>query len=222
MRSITATLLVWVLVVSAQQVPPQLQGTPGAPGATKNTYKFEATSTLVVEDVIVKDKSGQPIEGLTAKDFTVTEDGKPQSILFCEYQKLEEAAQPQTELAPKPAPEPQKKEDDKPVAKPVTANQIAPEKPGDIKYKDRRLMVMFFDMTSMPIQDQFRAQGAAQKFLKTQMTPSDLMAIMTFSSDVKVVEDFTDDRDQLAKDIKNLTIGEGQGLDVTTSDDGTE
>ena len=38
---------------------------------------------------------------------------------------------------------------------------------------------------------------------------------MTFSSDVKVVEDFTDDRDLLAKDIKDLTIGEGQGFDVS-------
>ena len=63
-----------------------------------------------------------------------------------------------------------------PVVKSVTANQIAPSKPGEVKYKDRRLLVMFFDMTSMPIQDQIRAQTAAQKFLKTQMTPSDLMA----------------------------------------------
>jgi len=53
------------------------------------------------------------------------------------------------------------------------------------------------------------------------MTPSDLMAIMTFSNDIRVVEDFTDDRDQLAKDIKGLTIGEGQGFDVTTADDST-
>ena len=50
------------------------------------------------------------------------------------------------------------------------------------------------------------------KFLKTQMTPSDLMAIMTFSSDLKVVEDFTDDRDELTKDIKKLTIGRRPGL----------
>ena len=103
--------------------------------------------------------------------------------------------------------------------KPVVATEIAPEKPGDIKYQDKRLLVMFFDMTSMPIQDQMRAQTAAQKFIRTQMTPSDLMAIMTFSSDVNVVEDFTDDRDQLQKDIKNLIIGEGQGLDETVSDD---
>ena len=106
-----------------------------------------------------------------------------------------------------------------PAPKAVTANQIAPEKPGDIKYKDRRLMVMFFDMTSMPQSDQVRAQAAAEKFLKTQMTKSDLVAIMTFSSDIKVVEDFTDDRDQLLKDIKNLTIGEGQGFDITNGDE---
>jgi VWFA-related protein len=76
-------------------------------------------------------------------------------------------------------------------------------------------------MTSMPLADQIRAQDAATKFVKTQMTPSDLMAIMTFSNDMKVVEDFTDDRDQLLKDIKNLTVGEGQGLDEATNDDST-
>ena len=82
-------------------------------------------------------------------------------------------------------------------------------------------MVMFFDMTSMPIQDQMRAQAAAQKFLKTQMTPSDLMAIMTFSNEIKVVEDFTDDRELLSKDINKLVIGEGQGLEENLSDDST-
>ena len=80
-------------------------------------------------------------------------------------------------------------------------------------------MVMFFDMTSMPIQDQMRAQAAARKFLKTQMTASDLTAIMTFSSDIKVVEDFTGDSDLLAKDIDKLVIGEGQGLEEANADD---
>ncbi len=42
---------------------------------------------------------------------------------------------------------------------------------------------------------------------------------MTFASDIKVVEDFTDDRDLLAQDIRKLVIGEGQGLDETVSDD---
>ena len=49
------------------------------------------------------------------------------------------------------------------------------------------------------------------------MTPSDLMAIMTFSSELKVLQDFTDDRDALAKVIKGLTIGEGSDLAVDGS-----
>jgi VWFA-related protein len=219
MRPVTAFLLSWMLM-SAQQAPPAAQQgqQPLAP-STKGAYKFEASTQLVVEDIIIKDKSGSPLTGLKAKDFVVLEDGKPQDISFCEFQTLENTAEPMPEPAPK-ALEKREPEPAKPAAvKAVTANQIAPEKPGDIKYKDRRLLVMFFDMTSMPIGDQIRAQTAAEKFLKTQMTKSDLMAIMTFSSDIKVVEDFTDDRDALLKDIKNLTIGEGEGMQINADDD---
>ncbi len=54
--------------------------------------RFRASTQLVIETVSVKDKNGKPIEGLTAKDFTVTEDGAPQTISFFEYQKLQEPA----------------------------------------------------------------------------------------------------------------------------------
>lgn len=233
MRSTTATLLAWVLIVSAQQAPrPAQQPNQAAP---KGAFKFEANATLVVETVTLKDKSGNPVTGLKASDFLVTEDGKPQTVKFCEFQQLQNEAapqqlqqRPQTAEAPKPAAPAADaaaaapaapKEPVKPPVKALTANQIAPEKPGDIKYKDRRLMALFFDMTSMPIDDQVRAQGAALKFLKTQMTASDLVAIMTFSDDIHLVEDFTDDRDKLNRDIQKLVIGEGQGFSFVNSDD---
>jgi VWFA-related protein len=208
MRSTVATFLVWVLAVSAQQPQP-------APTAQK-TIKFEANTQLVVEDIIIKDKSGNAITGLKPSDFTVLEDGKPQEVRFVEFQNLEEMAAPM-QLSKRAGDEPDVEVKNAP--KPVTQNQIAPEKPGDIKYKDRRLLVMFFDMTSMPISDQVRAQEAAEKFIKNQMTKSDLVAMMSFSGDVKVIEDFTDDRDLLLKDIKNLIIGEGQGFATNNADD---
>ena len=85
----------------AQQQQPQTQ----TPQAT-----FRATTRLIVQSVFVKDKDGKPIEGLTAKDFVITEDGQPQDIAFVEYQRLATeipapAADPQapTPLTAKPA-----------------------------------------------------------------------------------------------------------------------
>src|SRR5690349_362008 len=188
--------LLCIALLSAQQPLPQ-----DAP-----IVKFQSTTQLVVEMVGVKDKNGKVIEGLTAKDFTVTENGVPQTIQFCEFQKLQED---QSEPAPQPS-----------NVTPVTATQIAPESPGDIRYKNRRLLALYFDMTAMPVPDQLRALSAAQKFIRAQMAPPDLMAIMKFSSgSVQVLQDFTDDRDLLGTAIQKLIVGEGQGFDETPGDD---
>ena len=79
--AITCAIAIAALVVpgDAQQPQPQTQ----TPQAT-----FRTTTRLIVQSVFVKDKDGKPIEGLTAKDFVITEDGQPQDIAFVEYQRL--------------------------------------------------------------------------------------------------------------------------------------
>src|SRR5205085_3169378 len=49
---------------------------------------FHSGTKLIVENVTVKDKKGNAVEGLTAGDFTITEDGEPQAISFVEFQRL--------------------------------------------------------------------------------------------------------------------------------------
>ena len=203
MTRIGATVLIGMLAANAQQVG---QNTAGSGPAT-----FSTGTQLVVESVVVKDKSGKPVEGLTANDFVVTEDGVPQVIKFFEYQKFTDVPEPLP--APTTAPT---------VYNKITRTQISPEAAGTTKYKDHRLLALYFDMTAMPMGDQIRSLSAARKFVRTQMTSADLMAIMMFAGgSVQVLQDFTGDRTKLLSIIETLVVGEGQGLDETTSDDST-
>ncbi len=80
-------------------------------------------------------------------------------------------------------------------------------------------------MTSMQPPEQVRAQDAAIKFLQSQMTSSDLVEIMTYTTAIKVVQEWTDDRDALISTIKKLTLGEGADLaDLasTSADEGDD
>src|SRR5579871_5102230 len=114
-KSSLAILLVLLVTLSAQQ--------PQAPPAPAEGVTFSSTTQLVVETVVVKDKNGKALEGLTAQDFLVTEDGKPQTVAFCEFQKLQESPADAVPTVP-------------PVkVDPVTRTQIAAEKPGDIRYR---------------------------------------------------------------------------------------
>ena len=190
-----------IFILVAQMATYGQQGS--TPSVPKGTYKFEATSQLVVVNVSARDKSGAPLEGLKAADFTVTEDGKAQQVKVFEFQRLEDA--PAVVQPAAAAPEAAKP----PVAAPVkAANAIAPAKPGEVKYKDRRLLVLFFDQAGMPVADQIRAQRSAAKFLQTQMTPSDMVAVMTYATTLNVVQDFTADRDVLNKAIRGLTAAD--------------
>ena len=60
-------------------------GQQPAPG-TRPT--FSSSTNLVVVDVTVRDKSGKLIEGLSQKDFSLLEDGKPQHIKLFEFERL--------------------------------------------------------------------------------------------------------------------------------------
>src|SRR6202021_178049 len=104
-----------------------------AGGDAPNT--FSTSSQLVVETVNVKDKSGKPVEGLTAKDFTVTEDGAEQAIRIFEYQKVSETQEPEPAIPATARP-----------LKRLPEAQIISEKAGDLRYQNRRLLVLYFDM----------------------------------------------------------------------------
>jgi VWFA-related protein len=212
MRPVIAALFLWTLAGAAQQTG------QNAPPGSNATAQIAVSTQLVVETVVVKDKAGNPIEGLTAKDFIVTENGIPQTVRFCERQKL-----PETAIA---APTTPSEPENVTIYHKLAMTRISPEAPEKTRYKDRRLMALYFDMTAMPPADQLRSLVAAQKFIRTQMTSADLISILRYSGGaVEVLQDFTDDRNRLLSIIETMAVGEDQGWnespdDASTSDVG--
>ena len=82
-------------------------------------------------------------------------------------------------------------------------------RPADVQYQNRRLLVLYFDLSSIGQAEQIRAFTNAQKYIDTQMAAADVIAIMTYSGRRRrVKQDFTDDRRALREVIDVLANGE--------------
>ena len=219
MRRLLAHCAAWWLAVawgqafaSAQQVGQNRDAN------TPNDYTLSMKVQLVVETVVVKDKQGNPVQGLSAKDFIVTEDGKAQTIKFCEHQDLVDNA--------KPLPKSKPSEESLKIYRQLARSQITPENTQNERYRNRRLLVLYFDMAAMRPADQLRALLAAEQFIRSQMTSADLVSIMRYNSaSVDVLQDFTADRDRLLSILQTMIVGEGQDSadeanDASSSDTG--
>ncbi len=203
-------LLISMMLAGTLGLGAQVVGQNAQPGGN-GAYTLSVSSKLVIESVNVKDKQGKSISGLTAKDFTVKENGIEQHISFCEYQELPVA--PDAGSA-KPT------QENVGVYNRLAMTQIAAEKPGDVRYKNKRLISIYFDLTSMPPDDKVRALKAAERFIRTQMTSADLVSIMRYGGgSVDVLQDFTDDRNRLLSILETLIVGENQQSEDITNDE---
>src|SRR5258708_7357905 len=64
--------------LAAEENPPALQP---AKKSDSDVMVLKRTVRRVVVDVVVRDSSGKPVRGLSAGDFSVSEDSRPQRIL---------------------------------------------------------------------------------------------------------------------------------------------
>jgi VWFA-related protein len=190
--------------------PPAVPAAPVAPpqqGATQQSSRrptFSLTTSVVIVNVSVLDRSGKPIENLTKDDFQLFEDGKPQTLQAVELERLGTKPMPAFESAEKEF-KPREPTGYNPGADAGKKEKLT-------KFEDRRLIAFLFDFTSMQPPEQIRARDAALKFIKTQLTTSDLVSVMVFGSELKTILDFTPDRDLLISTIMKFRIGDSSEL----------
>ncbi len=165
-------------VVSAQQPPAQ-------------TPVFRTSVDLVHLDVSVLDKDRRPVRGLTAADFTVLEDGKPQAVTAF-------VAVDVPESPPKPAVWSGRASID------VQSNDGAQDPEG-------RLFVLLLDDAMIPqhAASLATAREVAKKFVD-RVTPADRVAVV-FSATGRN-QGFTNDRGRLIAAIDSLKAGHARHL----------
>ena len=175
---------------------------------------FRSGVDLVLVNVVVRDRNGQIVRGLTRGDFIVTEDGRPQTISTFGFEELD--ARPAEMAAPSiptvlgaigRAP-------DAPAA-PLSAAPIE-------NLQGRRIIVLLFDLSSMQPEELQRAFDSARDYVERRLAPADVMAITSLSTSLQVIQDFTADRAALISAINRLSGVEGMGFEEAAVVDPTD
>jgi VWFA-related protein len=176
-------------------VPSYAQQTDGAPVTT-----IKVESNIVLTNVVVRDKkTGEVVKGLKASDFTILENGKPQRIASFDYQNVDQAAalNEKTTVSGKAS----------------IADLLDPHLAASTgQLRDHRLIVMFFDLSSMQPEDIDRAVEAAQDYINKKMQPADLVALVSMATSLTMDQDFTADKAALLKGVGKYNGSEGTGF----------
>jgi VWFA-related protein len=162
-------------------------------------FSIKTNAELVLTNVVARDaKTGELVTGLRQSDFKIYENGKLQQIDSFDFESvdmatpLKEATITGLAAGPKGG---------------ATAVVAKPE-----ELRNHRLIVMFFDLTSMQPEDLERSVDAAQTFLRTKMQSADLVALVSLGDTLNVDQDFTADRNALIHEVGAYNGTEGQGF----------
>jgi VWFA-related protein len=201
---ILAAFLACLAAQTFSQVTPSTpQAKPSTPvsKSPQQAFILRAVTNLVLVDVRVYDKSGKPVTDLKQSDFRVTEDGVQQTISAFSLENIEKLAQVTGGNE---------------QAQVIDLAKLPPEVSAEQVLQDHRLLVFFFDLSSMQPDELMRALKASSDFVTNRMTPADLIAVVTYSSNLRVVQDFTNSRDSLKKVLHTILVGEESSSLATT------
>jgi VWFA-related protein len=146
-RSRYLTLSLMLALAPAPTTP----GPQQPPSAEQMT--FPAGTELVSVDVLVLDKQGQPVEGLTAADFTLEEDGRPQTVGSFEAVTLLESSSP-----------------------PAARSRVATNEPS--RDRPERSFVIVFDELNLSPLTIAVARKAVKEFLENGLEDGDLVTLV--------------------------------------------
>lgn len=151
--------------------------------------KLHVTTHLVVVNVVVHSRKGEPVEGLTQRDFTILDDRKPQPIKVFSVESRQ--------IAPKVA---------LPLPANVFSNRVARQ--GDVPVN---IAVILLDGAHMSFGDSVFARDEVVKLVR-QIPPGERIALYVLGqSGLSVIQDFTSDPSPLMEALRGFHgyVGDG-------------
>ena len=202
MKKLTSLIVAHALLLSllaplagAQQTPttppsttPQQSTPPSqqpAPDDDDDSDVVRITTNLVQVDAVVVDKKGNQVTDLSADDFEILEDNRPQKLTNFSYVLNESVPRP-AETADRS----RKSGDKTGVLPPAPPRRLRPE-------QVRRTMALVVDDLGLSFESTAFVRTALRKFVDEQMQPNDLVAIIRTSAGMGALQQFTSDKRQL-------------------------
>lgn len=181
--------------------PSHAQNSQQGDSAQTNGFVLKQNAELVLTNVVVRDaKTGELVRGLSQNDFSIFENGKRQEIATFDFQSVD-LATPLNEATVSGLAA---------GANGSGSKAAVVARPEELR--NHRLIVMFFDLTSMQPEDLDRSVKAARDFLTNKMQAADLVALVSLGDTLKVDQDFTADRKVLANEVGIYNGTQGQGF----------
>ena len=151
---------------------------------------------LVNLDISVTDKHRHPVRNLTAKDFTVLEDGVPQKI---------ESFTPGSVISAKAD---QKGRTDQKSPEPLNPNRQQAGDDAGRQFSGYKFISIAVDNTSVQSANRESVERALSRYLQQQLQRDDLVAIYSITNSLSLVQPFTGDRDKLLKAAASVVRGQ--------------
>jgi VWFA-related protein len=184
---------------------------PQSEQGKEGLYRMRVESELVLVNVVARDKQGKLVPDLKKEDFTVLEDGKPQRVSSFDFENLD--------MQPVVAAAAQAQENTGAGASAKQAKPVLTVKDADQALSNKRVIVLFFDLSSLGPDELERSVEAARKYVRSKMTSADLIAIVSLGSSLRLDQDFTADQSRLLRVLNRYSHAEGQGMDNGSTGD---
>ena len=206
---LVALAMAWPIQSAAQAAGPGGSQSGSQSDAGRDPgFVMRAVSDLVLTNIVVRDaKTGDVVTGLKRTDFTILENGKAQQISSFDFESVDMA---------KPLNEATISGLAAASHNATTAGEVRPE-----DLRNHRLIVFFFDLTSMQPEDLDRSVTAARDFLNNKLQAADLVALVSLDTGLQVDQDFTANKQVLIDKIGAYNGTEGnafaQGSNANTN-----